>query len=93
MASERAQDASRARLLEAGAAAVIHHKLSFGDRLLKSMADGESWAAKALGSYLRLDVPSFLPKVVDAVSGLDLETKYILWTDPGNLPSLSLPRS
>ena len=68
---------------------MIYHKLSFESSLLEAAAEEREWVERALGSYLRLDIPSFLPEVMLAVAGTDVETAYILWTDPGKADTVS----
>ena len=46
MASNEALESARAKLLKAGAHAVIKHKLSFEDRLLETSGAERSWVER-----------------------------------------------
>ena len=75
--------ATRRRLMDAGAFAVLLHKISFHDNIIKAAGPSRSWVQGAVGSYLRLDVPTFMPQVRSVLTNLDVQLEYILWTDPG----------
>ena len=85
MASDEAAHikATRRRLMDAGAVAVLPHKISFHDNIIKAAGPSRSWVQGAVGSYLRLDVPTFMPQVRLVLTGLDVQLDYVLWTDPG----------
>ena len=85
MASDEAAHikATRRRLMDAGAVAVLPHKISFHDNIIKAAGPSRSWVQGAVGSYLRLDVPTFMPEVRSVLTNLNVQLDYILWTDPG----------
>ena len=85
MASDEAAHikATRRRLMDAGAVAVLLHKISFHDNIIKAAGPSRSWVQGAVGSYLRLDVPTFMPEIRSVLTGLDVQLEYVLWTDPG----------
>ena len=85
MASNEAANikVTRRRLKKAGAVAVLMHRISFQDKIIKAAGPSRSWVHGALGSYLRLDVPSFMPQVRSVLANLNVQLDYVLWTDPG----------
>lgn len=60
-------------------AIVINHTLSFADRLQKYTPD---LVTGLWGSYLRVDIPGIMPKVRRLVDEREVETEYVMWTDP-----------
>jgi hypothetical protein len=60
-------------------ALVVSHKLSFHDKIQEYTPD---LVTGLWGSYLRVDIPSIMPKVRRLVDDQAIDTEYVLWTDP-----------